>query len=578
MSRYKFKLLFLPVLLFFLLFFSCTEDEIVKDPEEVVVTDKSVELGDSSIVVDNKKLMNSATGTAGMEWDTQTGIMTMTKASAIQAGYHFRVNHVLSCDLDTAGILRRITQLDSTNVDYILYTEQATLEDFFRNLDVRLTTQVSPDQLTSANLSPKEISAALTDEEGVVHPYKIIRHNEDGSVQSSWSAHEPLPAELGGSHTLNVDYDYSGKVLFDKKLSNGEAKLFVKNGYIHFRNTTSIDLSLKTEWESHWPWPPVPHTYIRKFHCTNNSTFSTYTGLEFDIDASFEYKDTYLIAQLNKTSFCFWVGAAPVWVTVDSKLYGNITASASSSLQATAGLGYEITSCEFGVRYTHDDGWSPVKNFSNKFIKEPFTVQGDARLSARTEIYPRIFIQLDGVAGPYVDLVPYLETDNIFAFDYTTGGDKNTYWSSEFTAGLDTRLGAKVEVLGHTLKSYNSGDIALLDPYTIYQAPHKIEVISGNNQTGSKGRPLAQELNVKVLDSWGNAVPLVPVYFEPETDDDGAVANHLQYTNSDGVCSTTWTLGTDENQQKLKASIKILYDPSHAPLILSSVTFDAVAN
>jgi len=118
------------------------------------------------------------------------------------------------------------------------------------------------------------------------------------------------------------------------------------------------------------------------------------------------------------------VGAAPVWVTVDSKLYGNITASASASLEATAGLGYEITSCEFGVRYNHDDGWFPVKKFANEFVKEPLTVKGDARLSARTEIYPRIFIHLDGVAGPYVDLVPYLEPDNIFAFDYTTGGEK----------------------------------------------------------------------------------------------------------------------------------------------------------
>jgi len=81
-----------------------------------------------------------------------------------------------------------------------------------------------------------------------------------------------------------------------------------------------------------------------------------------------------------------------------------------------------------------------------------------------------------------------------------------------------------------------------------------------------------------VLDSWGNAVPLVPVYFEPETDDDGTVASHLQYTNSDGICSTTWTLGTDENQQKLKASIKIWYNPLPAPLTLSSVTFDAAAN
>jgi len=57
------------------------------------------------------------------------------------------------------------------------------------------------------------------------------------------------------------------------------------------------------------------------------------------------------------------------------------------------------------------------------------------------------------------------------------------------------------------------------------------------------------------------------------TAEDGTVAPHLEFTNSDGLSNTKWTLGNNNAQQSIKASVK-----TNSTTVIKSVTFKATAN
>lgn len=552
----------------FSLFLSCKKDEIYKDPEEIVINGNSYQLHDSTVIIYNSHLKSMGAEEDEITWDETTGIMTISKNMAQQAGYVFLENGVFICDLDTTGILRRISSLDSTSLLYIISTEQANLEDVFSGLDVELSTDEAEMMLTGSE-KQEDIGKALTDRHGVLHPFKIVDYDEQGNVLNLWSAYEPAPGNLGADFNFDVKYSYSDVQLYEYKKDHFTATVSALNGFINLKNTTTISISVKTDW-SH----VIPHTYLNTFYCANKSTFHLNTQLQLQANTEFTHQSDKPVhmKKLFSKKYCYMVGVVPVWITVKADLYRHIEASATGNAKLTWGLGYDINSCKFGVKYKHGSGWSPVTEFSHTFTTKSVKMEGDVNASARAEIYPRMEVALYGVAGPWVEMVPFLQTTNNYHFDYLVGGEKNTYWNILFSTGIDTRLGAKVKVLGYTLAEYHK-TFNTLKPVTIYHAPDKIQISDGDNQTGTKGHTLGKKLEVKVLDSWNKVIPLAPVYFEPVTIEDGTAGARLSLTDSIGITSTSWTLGKLNSHQNMKVSLK-----KDKSTLINSVTFKATAN
>jgi Domain of unknown function (DUF1929)/Bacterial Ig-like domain (group 1) len=97
--------------------------------------------------------------------------------------------------------------------------------------------------------------------------------------------------------------------------------------------------------------------------------------------------------------------------------------------------------------------------------------------------------------------------------------------------------------------------------------PTNIEPVTGGDQNGVVGLPLANPLVVLVTDESGNAVPGVDVTWAAQNG--GSVSAEAVETNSSGRASVTWILGPEVGQQIATAAV--------AGLEGSPVTFSATA-
>ncbi len=81
-----------------------------------------------------------------------------------------------------------------------------------------------------------------------------------------------------------------------------------------------------------------------------------------------------------------------------------------------------------------------------------------------------------------------------------------------------------------------------------------ISIVSGNNQTGTVGQPLANPFVVKVTDSNNNSVPGVSVTFTV-TSGGGRLSNIASTTDSQGQASTTFILGPNPGANTVTATV-----------------------
>lgn len=91
-------------------------------------------------------------------------------------------------------------------------------------------------------------------------------------------------------------------------------------------------------------------------------------------------------------------------------------------------------------------------------------------------------------------------------------------------------------------------DLEVPDPVPALLAP-----VSGNDQTGGAGAPLASPLRVRVLDQFGQPLAGVPVTFSVVSGG-GSVAPIAATSDEAGLASTSWTLGGELGEQEAQAT------------------------
>ncbi len=146
--------------------------------------------------------------------------------------------------------------------------------------------------------------------------------------------------------------------------------------------------------------------------------------------------------------------------------------------------------------------------------------------------------------------------------------------SSDWTLG--TTSGAQVARVSVTSNSgINTDFSATADP----DVPAALTLVGGDMQTGLVSQLLANPIEVKVEDQFGNGVSNQPVTFSI-TSGGGSQGTTDANTGADGLASTTWTLGPGTGTQTAAATAAGLTDSPIAftaiatTLSLSSVTPD----
>lgn len=84
------------------------------------------------------------------------------------------------------------------------------------------------------------------------------------------------------------------------------------------------------------------------------------------------------------------------------------------------------------------------------FVFKPLKITGDASSTATTEVFPKLEVDLYGVAGPYMEIIPYLTANSHSTFDAVIGGEKDYYWNCDLKTGVTSVIGAEVKVLCHS--------------------------------------------------------------------------------------------------------------------------------
>jgi hypothetical protein len=119
------------------------------------------------------------------------------------------------------------------------------------------------------------------------------------------------------------------------------------------------------------------------------------------------------------------------------------------------------------------------------------------------------------------------------------GGFTETSWTLGTQPGTQVVYAAIKNSAGQIIQAQNFNA-------TTSEA-YSIEVLSGDNQTGTLGEPLPEPIEVIVKDISGEPFSGAKVNFE--ANNDGSVSALQMTTDADGVASVTWTLGGTDNTQ-----------------------------
>jgi len=376
-----------------------------------------------------------------------------------------------------------------------MQTTQGTLDDVFNDATIEFTTDL-PD-----SFGPNNNSQDLK----INYLAEGVRLSSDG-----------------------FEYEFSNTILYQ----TGGATFSISNGVAAF----NPNFSFKSE-----------YTFLGGLDYldfrTNNANLSL--NCEFSLVSTSglsipEFTTT--LADFDK-KFIILVAGIPVVIVVSTTLEAELTAGIEAQVSATAGF---INNNTLTTSITYEnDSWTGDFSLTPSISIIPFTMEGQVNFVQNLTITPRVSVKFYGIIGPYCQ--PEM-TENLSVNVAFPSAD----WDAELKVGLEVTTGVDIEIFGQVVVDYNRVDSF---EETIWNAPDKIERISGENQTGTQGQQLDEPLKVKVTDNLGNALSSVPVYFTV-THGEGTVDNQSVPTDENGFAEVFWILGNTEGEQQVEATVK----------------------
>ncbi len=415
---------------------------------------------------------------------------------------------------DNQGFLRKVTSSTISGSSVSLQTEQATLEDLYINARISF-------QLGLGNTSSKSSRNAVLKETKIKYIAEGVKSTSDG-----------------------MTFDFSNTIIYQQ----GPFTFKIADGSVTFNPSYVFNVD-------------VSSSAINKIEFYANNA-----SLNLSCDVNLNATQAIQLANFSKTladiesKYLVMVYMVPVVVIVSTKLNANINADIATALDVNTGFTNNNT-ITIGAVY-ENGAWTGKYNLTSTFTAKPVILSGNVQFNQRLTITPDVSVRLYGVAGPYCIPEMYEQFNAAVA-------SPSLNWDAMLSTGVNTTVGANVIIFGKTLTNFSK---TYTVTHELWKAPAQIAKVSGDSQSGSPSKALAQPLKVKVTDNLNNALKNVIVYFNVAQG--GGSANPTTIaTDINGYAETIWTLGT--GTQQLNAQVK---KADGTDISGSPVTFTATVN
>ena len=516
-------------------------DSEVKDNFIKIITEE--EVGVSEAFID----LVESNGTVD-DYNNDVGTVTLSFTGEVP---EVSVGSVLTVDLDTMGYLRKVVSSQLNGNTLTIETEPAFLTDVFVDKDFNLDTElIEPNTLLTTSSKSREISNALTDGEGYIHPVEIIYHKKNGET----TIKSALNLKSGNNKDDNTIIDFT-QILSKTDIygaSGEDVHLFIDEGHISLASDAVFEFDFDFDGEL------TQDTRVRKgdltsfkFYLESDAEFQV--KLALDLKKSEEKEDKHTLYDMEKVTAKFVVGTVPVWITFECDVFGKYKLNGDAALHADWGFESEMFLKSGGTYNKNTDSFTPIQEYTPVNTMYPLKLNGEVKLTARYEIYPRIDVKFYSFFGPNAELATYMEGkyNSAFQTEITTNGSEPFLaWNSSINLGLEFRLGSELTFLwGLYNKEFGPITYPCFED-ALWEAPFEIELLTENVPTEAVTETKIP-LSFKVTDMLGNGVPLCPITIKG----DGSVDNGIVATNTEGVVQFDWTLPSTAKANKLTATI-----------------------
>jgi hypothetical protein len=476
-------------------------------------------------------------------YDTLTGSVQITFTDdnpGLQPG------DIITVDADTIGYLRKVIKAIEEDDTLTVETEQAYLNELFVDKDFKLHTGLmNPGVQLKSTSSAEEISKALTDEKGYIHPVEVIYKEASGELITK----SALTGISENNEVIPIIDFYRdlARDLYGKE--GDDVHFYIDEGHVSLTSDAIFEFDFDYEGEL------TEDTKVKK---GDINTFSFYldshaeflTKLALDMNASYEKEQERKLIDLQSITAKFLIGPVPFWVTFNVDIFGNYHINADGALNAD--WGFESNhDLKIGSTYNrHTDEFTSINEYEPENTVYPLNIDGEINASARFEVYPRAEIKFYSFFGPYAEIVPYAQGNyNATMQNQTTSSGTEPFlaWNSGIDLGLDFRTGIKLTFLGLNIPLV---PIVINGPvWPLWKSPTNITLISTLPTETTAGNVIP--LKFKVTDLQGDPVTLCAVYING----DGTFSKQLIITNTSGEASTNWTTPNSSGNNTFSATI-----------------------
>jgi len=424
------------------------------------------------------------------------------------------------------SFLRRVTSFALRDSVYMFSTEQGTFQDLFKSGVLNMGDAVNQAMMSntpllrSANSFPtRETLKENSNNKGI----KVLYIKTISSVGSPALRAAENPT-YQPEFTLNID----DITLF--KSPDESVILSIKDAYIKVTPKFVLDFEYS-----------FPATLTNLRLGVDNAEFEYNFTTELLAERASKWSDSKTLMSLDKHIY-FMAGVVPVDIVAKFEVNAscNLNAAASLKLEETKNYKINLTALVEG-----DDAKNLKLNYKSPTVtsthKENFEKQGE--LSAEFKIGPEISFLAYGIVGPYLNIPAKLNM-NVCA-----NSDLN--WEANASIGFEGYLGASADIVvdktwsspGMSLNLFHFEETLFSNAFTTsIKMPYKLELLSGNFQSGKSGTPLSNPISLRAVSDKGFGIPLVPVRFELDAGN-GSVSQQVLYTDTNGIVNVNWTLG-----------------------------------
>ncbi len=511
----------------------------------VVLNMPAIEIQPSNILVSTHFVPIHEHQPTVVSSDMESGIFELDFANGMPA---LEEGSIISLDLGTMNVFRRITSLSVSGSKVVVDSEPACLNDVIHKGTFTLSTESYTGTRSigeTPTFYPEEIR--YYDENGQLQrvPYNRTRAIDDTANMMIGTKFEPSNKDIKKTEHAHLYWEkYSMEISANLRLHCS----FDEVEDLTYENYKRGELEI----------------YEASVTGSFNSDFKI--RLDANNDILLSEDEIVLVKNILKPKYlCFKIKDnpvlkdVPILVAVDTHLMTDYEIEASGSFCAYAGCKTDA-SVTSGISWNKNSGSKPI--FDRSFNHEPYTptITGYGSVNGKISVYPRISIGLFDASkfSLYVDLKPYLREEAEIGLYDELGTSDADYYGSLFKTywGMDFNAGANLHFLGVS-KNISLPDQINLGEQQLYEAPKLIEFHDSSTKDIIPDVPVTASFKVSGYNHLHDLyVDVSTPYVVKFTTNCGELTQDFVSVNETTSTATVeWTPGECDEEPYLKATM-----------------------